>query len=86
MKLNKSMEQLETLILNISLADEAYRMSLEAYDAGSKELLEVKDSERDLNTAKLEVLKEKYNYTTGLLDLEYALNATLEEIKEVSNE
>ena len=86
MKLNKSMEQLETLILNISLADEAYRMSLEAYDAGSKELLEVKDSERDLNTAKLEVLKEKYNYITGLLDLEYALNATLEEIKESSNE
>jgi len=86
MKLNKSMEQLETLILNISLAYEAYRLSQEAYDAGSKELLEVKDAERDLNTAKLEVLKEKYNYITGLLDLEYALNATLEEIKDVSNE
>lgn len=86
MQLNKSMEQLETLILNISLAHEAYRMSQEAYDAGSKELLEVKDAERDLNTAKLEVLKEKYNYITGLLDLEYALNATLEEIKEISNE
>lgn len=86
MKLNKSMEQLETLILNISLADEAYRMSQEAYNAGSKELLEVKDSERDLNTTKLEVLKEKYNYITGLFDLEYALNATLEEIKELSNE
>lgn len=86
MKLNKSMEQLETLILNISLAHEAYRMSQEAYDAGSKELLEVRDSERDLNTAKLEVLKEKYNYITGLLDLEYALNTTLKEIKEISNE
>jgi len=86
MQLNKSMEQLETLILNISLAHEAYRLSQEAYDAGSKELLEVKDAERDLNTAKLEVLKEKYNYITGLLDLEYALNATLEQIKEISNE
>ncbi len=86
MQLNKSVEQLETLILNISLAHEAYRLSQEAYDAGSKELLEVKDAERDLNTAKLEVLKEKYNYITGLLDLEYALNATLEEIKELSNE
>jgi outer membrane protein TolC len=86
MQLNKSMEQLETLILNISLAHEAYRLSQEAYDAGSRELLEVKDAERDLNTAKLEVLKEKYNYITGLLDLEYALNATLEEIKDISNE
>ena len=86
MKLNKSMEQLETLILNISLAHEVYRMSQEAYDAGSKELLEVRDAERDLNTAKLESLKEKYNYITGLLDLEYALNAKLDEIKEISNE
>lgn len=86
MQLNKSKEQLQTLNLNIQLAEKAYRMSQEAYDAGSRELLEVEDSERDLNTAKLEVLKEKYNYITGLLDLEYALNATLEEIKEVSNE
>lgn len=86
MKLNKSREQLETLILNISLANEAYRMSLEAYDEGSKELLEVKDSVRDPNTAKLEVLKEKYNYITGLLDLEYALNASLPGKKEISNE
>ncbi len=86
MQLNKSKEQLQTLNLNIRLAEKAHQMSQEAYDAGSRELLEVEDSERDLNTAKLEVLKEKYNYITGLLDLEYALNASLSEIKEFSNE
>ena len=58
MQLNKSKEQLETLNFNIRLAEKAHQMSQEAYDAGSRELLEVEDSERDLNTAKLEVLKE----------------------------
>ena len=86
MQLNKSMIQLETLDLNINLAEKAYSMSREAYNAGSKELLEVEDSERDLSNAKLEVLKEKYKYNTGILDLEYALNASLKEIKESSNE
>lgn len=82
MKLNKSVEQLKTLGLNVNLADRAYRMSQDAYKAGSKDLLEVQDSQRNLNTAKLEVLKEKFNYITGMLDLEYALNATFTEIKE----
>jgi len=86
MQLNKSMIQLETLDLNVNLAEKAYSMSMEAYNAGSKELLEVEDSERDLSNAKLEVLKEKYKYNTGILDLEYALNANLKEIKESSNE
>jgi len=86
LQLNKSMEQLNTLGLNVTLAEKAYKMSQEAYNAGNKELLEVEDSERDLNNAKLEVLKEKYKYNTGMLDLEYALNATLEEIEEKSNE
>jgi len=86
MQLNKSMEQLDTLNLNVTLAEKAYQMSREAYKAGSKELLEVEDSERDLSNAKLEVLKEKYKYNTGMLDLEYALNASLEEIKETANE
>ncbi len=86
MQLNKSMAQLETLDLNVSLAEKAYNMSREAYNAGSKELLEVEDSERDLSNAKLEVLKEKYKYNTGILDLEYALNASLKEIEESSNE
>ncbi len=86
MQLNKSREQLQILDLNIRLAEKAYSLSMEAYNAGGRELLEVEDSERDLNNAKLEVLKEKYNYITGLLDLEFALNASLMEIKESLNE
>jgi hypothetical protein len=33
----------------------------------------VQNSELELRKARNEVLKEKFNYLTGLLDLEYAL-------------
>lgn len=84
--LNKSRSSMATLRLNVELADRAYRMAEEAYRAGSRELLEVQNAEIELNKANYELLKEKYNYVTGLLDLEYALNTSLEEIKEGSNE
>lgn len=86
MRLNKSVQSLETLKLNVALAQKVYEMAMEAYNAGNKELLEVENAEIELNKAKLEVIKEKYNYKTGLLDLEYALNTTKEGIKEVNHE
>lgn len=79
MKLEKSQKALDALKLNVGLAERAYNLAEEAYNAGSKELLEVQNSELELNRAKIEVLKEKYNYIMGLLDLEYALNISLME-------
>jgi len=85
-QLNHSKNSMASLNLNIELADQAYRMAEEAYRAGSKELLEVQNAEIELNNAKYELLKENYNYVTGLLDLEYALNTTLDKIKEGNDE
>jgi outer membrane protein TolC len=85
-QLNHSKNSMDSLKLNIELADQAYRMAEEAYRAGSRELLEVQNAEIELNNAKYELLKEKYNYVTGLLDLEYALNTTLDKIKEGNDE
>lgn len=79
MKLEKSQKALDALKLNVGLAERAYTLAEEAYNAGSKELLEVQNSELELNRAKIEVLKEKYTYIMGLLDLEYALNISLME-------
>jgi outer membrane protein TolC len=84
--LNKSRRSMSTLRLNVELADRAYRMAEEAYRAGSRELLEVQSAEIELNKANYELLKEKFNYVTGLLDLEYALNTSLEEIKDGNDE
>jgi outer membrane protein TolC len=72
-KLEKSRRSVGTLALNVDLADRAYRLSEEAYKAGAKDLLDVQNSELELRKARLEVLKEKSNYLTGLLDLEYAI-------------
>jgi len=75
--LEKSIESIETLELNVKLAERAYALAEEAYNAGSRELLEVQNADLELQKARLEVLKEEYNYTIGLLDLEYAINSKL---------
>jgi outer membrane protein TolC len=41
------------------------------------ELLDVRDAENQLNQAKLGLVNEKFNYLSGLLDLEYTLNTKL---------
>jgi outer membrane protein TolC len=79
MKLEKSRKALDVLKLNVELAERAYNLAEEAYNAGNKELLEVQNSELELNKARIEVLKEKYNYIMGLLDLEYSLDISLME-------
>ena len=40
-------------------------------------MLDVKDAESQLNQAKLGLINSKYEYLTGLLDLEYSLNIDL---------
>lgn len=77
LNLEKSIESIETLKLNVKLAERAYTLAEEAYNAGSRELLEVQNADLELQKARLEVLKEEYNYTIGLLDLEYAINSKL---------
>ena len=86
LNLQKSEELIESLNLNVGLAERAYQMAEESYKAGNRELLEVQNAELELKKARLEVIKEQYNYITGLLDLEYAANATLEEIQDVNYE
>jgi len=77
-QLKKSRDTIETLQLNVELARRAYEMAEEAYKAGSRELLEVENAELELKTAQIEVLKEKYNYLSALIDLEYQLNNNME--------
>jgi outer membrane protein TolC len=71
--LEKSSGSIATLALNVQLAERAYRLSEESYRAGGQDILEVQSAELELRKARNEVLKEKFNYMTGLLDLEYAL-------------
>ena len=56
-------------------------MTLASYRNGTSELLDLRDAEDQLNQAKLGLANEKYNYLSGLLDLEYMLNTNLSDIQ-----
>ncbi len=62
---------------NIKLAQRSYDMTSVAYRNGTKELLDLRDAETQLNQAKLGALNEQYNYMSYMLDLEYMLNTHL---------
>ena len=73
LRLDKGQRSIDALQLNVELAQRAYSLAEEAYRSGAKDLLDVQNSELELRKARNEVLKEKFNYMTGLLDLEYAM-------------
>lgn len=70
---------IEAMSGSIALAQKSYDMTLASYRNGTSELLDLRDAEDQLNQAKLGLVNEKYNYLSGLLDLEYTLNAKLAE-------
>lgn len=70
-------EQIQSMNRNITLAQRSYDMTVRAYRNGTKELLEVRDAENQLNTAKLGLANQKFNYISALLDLETTLNTKL---------
>ncbi len=81
MELDKSEKKIEALLLNRDLAERAYELADEGYNAGTVELLTLESTSDDLEKARLDVLSEKYNYQSALLDLEYAVNRNAEELK-----
>lgn len=72
--IEKSRANIKAMNNNIELANKAYELTLKAYKSGTKELLDVRDSESSLSQAELGLTSEKYNYISALLDLEYAIN------------
>ncbi len=78
MNIETSKQTLSSLKGNIDLAQKAYIMSEQAFRAGTKDRLSVENSQLDLDTARLNLLIEEYNYLTNILDLENAINSSLE--------
>jgi len=78
LRLAKSLRTSKALEQNVLLAQKTYNLAENRYNAGVGGLLEVEDAYDALQEAKLGVLEERYNYLTGLFDLEYALNTRLD--------
>ncbi len=81
-KLEKSKSSMEVSQMSVGLAQKAYDMTLTAFQNGTTELLDLRDSESQLAQARLGLANEGFNYISALLDLEYLVNADLTEITE----
>ncbi len=75
-------ETVEALEYNIRLARRAFELAEIGYNNGLRDLLEVQNAEVELQNARFEVLKQRKQIMDNLLDLQYALNTSIEEIAE----
>ncbi|MDX9802102.1 MAG: TolC family protein [Spirochaetia bacterium] len=82
MNIGKSIKKIESLEYNEKLAKRSYELSSEGYNAGTVELLKLENSMNQLQAARLKLAEERYNYQAALLDLEYAINKSLEDLNE----
>lgn len=68
--LNNSLKIQEGLQLTVLLAEKSLNIIEIAYRSGTAVLLEVENAQNEYKTARLELLKEKYNYINNKLKLE----------------
>lgn len=57
----------------VRLAEQAYRLTVEAYQAGLQDYYQVQNAQQSLNQAQVQMLEQQFNYLNGLLDLEYSI-------------
>lgn len=82
-KIENSIDTIESLRLNVELAEKSYRLTEIEYNSGQKERIDVEEAEQEKNKALLNLLNAEFDYTTGILDLKNVLN--LSDIEEINN-
>ena len=76
--LNKSASTLRSLELNVDLAEESYDLVSRSYDVGEADYLQVQTADDEMNTARIQLVNEKFNYSAALQDLDFAIASTLD--------
>jgi len=57
----------------VSLAEQSYRLTEQAYEAGLQDYFQVQNAEQSLNQARVQMLEQQFNYLNSLIDLEYSI-------------
>ncbi|MCL2441332.1 MAG: TolC family protein [Treponema sp.] len=57
----------------VSLAEQSYRLTEQAYQAGLQDYFQVQNAEQSLRQARVQLLEQQFNYLNGLIDLEYSI-------------
>jgi outer membrane protein TolC len=70
----QSLENIETLRLTITLAEETYKMHEEAYQKGVADLQSLRSAQDSLSLAQNRLLEEQYNLALAVLELEKEVN------------
>jgi outer membrane protein TolC len=70
----QSLDNIETLRLNITLAEETYEMHDEAYRKGAADLQSLRSAQDSLSLAQNRLLEERYNLALAVLELEKEIN------------
>ena len=57
----------------VSLAEQSFRLTEQAYQAGLQDYFQVQNAEQSLNQARVQMLEQQFNYLNSLIDLEYSI-------------
>ncbi|GHT75247.1 hypothetical protein FACS1894124_6340 [Spirochaetia bacterium] len=73
LSLEKTRVTAEAQTRTVNLAEQSYRLTVEAYRAGLSDFLQVQNADLELRKAKAGMMEQQFNYLTSLIDLEYSL-------------
>ena len=57
----------------VKLAEQSYRLTEQAYQAGLQDYFQVQNAEQSMRQARVQMLEQQFNFLNGLIDLEYSI-------------
>ena len=75
-QIKNQQESVKTLKMTKDVAEKTLALTEEAYNYGTKDMLDVSDAQQTVRNAELDILAKKYDIYCSLLELEYTLNLT----------
>ena len=73
-KIRQQQESVKTLELTAQIAERSLKLTEEAYEYGTKDMLDLSDAQQQMLEAEVDILKEKFSIFCSILELEYKLN------------
>jgi len=80
-KLETARKIIDASVSNVELARRNFELTERAYNVGAREILDVETSQQKYLEASQRLLYSKYEYIAELLNLEYALNTSVDELQ-----
>ena len=71
--------------LNVTLAERAFDLAQSGYTVGVRELLEVRDAQRELLSAQFVLLQERFNWISTMLEIQFLLGIDREGMEAYRN-